>query len=340
MSGSPTNQVVPPAMAALRRGLHDPRPEWRIRAAAGLGKSGDVQAVEPLCRALRDPHALVRQKAAEALGQLGDSRAVSELARALNDRQLPVAAAAARALGQIGGTEALTLLAAAAADRPSHTAPRPTPGWMQSLIGIGALLLLVVHPEFSLTFLTGSASQRAVRSLPLRRACIDALALHGLQAADALRALLESEHGGLRRRAARALRELGWQPSTAKEQVLIGLALAQDEELCGLGSAIVGPLCELLHAADPELRRAAAAALGRLQRREALPALHERCPILTGEPDSRVRTAVVQAVKAIEASTEGTAGRPRSEDAPEPHRDGRPRLDDSAPTPSHRPRAD
>ncbi len=65
----------------------------RIEAAAGLAKSCDSRAVEPLVAALKDSEVSVRLAAVEALGQLGDRSAIEPLIEALNDQDWRVRAA-------------------------------------------------------------------------------------------------------------------------------------------------------------------------------------------------------------------------------------------------------
>jgi HEAT repeat protein len=63
--------------------LKEEDPSRRWKAAEGLARMGDTQAVEPLIDALSDEDWRVRQKAAWALGQIGDPTAIRPLRHAL-----------------------------------------------------------------------------------------------------------------------------------------------------------------------------------------------------------------------------------------------------------------
>jgi HEAT repeat protein len=63
--------------------LKEEDPSRRWKAAEGLARMGDKQAVEPLVEALSDEDWRVRQKAAWALGQIGDPTAIRPLRHAL-----------------------------------------------------------------------------------------------------------------------------------------------------------------------------------------------------------------------------------------------------------------
>ncbi len=85
-------------------------PEFRMVAAAALGRIGDEDVVEPLVDALTDPAPRVRERAARSCGQLGDTRCVPALAKRLDDSNQLVKRAAANALGALGTERALKAL--------------------------------------------------------------------------------------------------------------------------------------------------------------------------------------------------------------------------------------
>jgi len=74
----------------------------RVRAAAGLGRSGSPLAGEDLIKALEDISPEVRRKAAEGLGELGADEAVGSLIEQVADKESDIRAEAAEALGKIG----------------------------------------------------------------------------------------------------------------------------------------------------------------------------------------------------------------------------------------------
>lgn len=82
-------------------------PEFRMVAAAALGRMGDETAVPHLLDALDDSAPRVRERAARSCGRIGDSRCVPALADRLDDRNPIVQQAAANALGSIGSQPAL-----------------------------------------------------------------------------------------------------------------------------------------------------------------------------------------------------------------------------------------
>ena len=90
--------------------LRDRDRQVRGAAVRALGRSGEAQAVEPLCAALQDEDTYVRFAAAWALWQLADERAVEPLCAALEDSVAEVRSAAVYALGRLGDLHAVPLL--------------------------------------------------------------------------------------------------------------------------------------------------------------------------------------------------------------------------------------
>lgn len=91
-----------PRIAYLTRQLKtgsDPR--VRAQAALVLGRSGETDAMAPLCDGLRDPSEVVRSAAARALEQLGELDAITCLGAASGDRSGEVRKAVAHALGEL-----------------------------------------------------------------------------------------------------------------------------------------------------------------------------------------------------------------------------------------------
>lgn len=91
--------------------LEDEQSTIRRWAAALLGASGRLAAVEPLCRVvLVDPSAMVRRTAGDALSDLGDIRARVTMAKALADSSKLVRWRAARFLTEMGDLTAVDAL--------------------------------------------------------------------------------------------------------------------------------------------------------------------------------------------------------------------------------------
>ncbi|MEY7849932.1 HEAT repeat domain-containing protein [Natrarchaeobius sp. A-rgal3] len=89
-------------------------PEFRMLAAAALGRIGDERAIPDLLGACTDSDLRVRTRAVRACGTIADPRAVDVLEGRLEDRSEQVRRAAATALAEIGTEDALEALAPAA----------------------------------------------------------------------------------------------------------------------------------------------------------------------------------------------------------------------------------
>lgn len=124
-------------LSVLVVALDDPDDDIRCAAAAGLGASGDVRAVQPLLRQLRpfvpwDPNSRLRVAAARALGNLGSPEAEPLLVKVLQRTSWlrrsecdELRAAAAEALLGLGTSRGLRELAA-------HTTGERSPAIQQA----------------------------------------------------------------------------------------------------------------------------------------------------------------------------------------------------------------
>ena len=74
--------------------LKNKDPKVRHRAADGLGRIGDVRAVESLCESVEDENIYVKLESIKALGEIGDLRGVVPIARCLNDKNKDIQAKA------------------------------------------------------------------------------------------------------------------------------------------------------------------------------------------------------------------------------------------------------
>ncbi|WP_049924956.1 HEAT repeat domain-containing protein [Halopiger goleimassiliensis] len=106
---------TPPWMTADRPAdwLESPHPEFRMLAAAALGRIGDPAAVPALVAVFDDHDVRVRAEAVEACGEIGDPRCIEPLANRLDDDQDRVRREAASALAAIGTEAARRALAPA-----------------------------------------------------------------------------------------------------------------------------------------------------------------------------------------------------------------------------------
>ncbi len=101
------------AAIPLIESLGDVSPEVRAKAAGGLGKVGDVRAVERLLEMLlSDPIPYVRTRVAQSLGAIGHPKVIDHLIHVLKDPEWWVRIRAIEALEQIGQSSSGALLVA------------------------------------------------------------------------------------------------------------------------------------------------------------------------------------------------------------------------------------
>jgi hypothetical protein len=104
-------------ISSLVEQLKDPNPKVRRHAAAGLGASGNLDAIPVLCEALlKDNSVAVRRTAGDALSDIGDPSAQPSVCLALKDTNKLVRWRAARFLAEVGNEDALPFLEEAAND--------------------------------------------------------------------------------------------------------------------------------------------------------------------------------------------------------------------------------
>ena len=89
-------------LTLLIRAAVDPNEPGRWGAAAALGKTRDIRAVQPLIHTLHDPDRWVRRHAVQALGKVGDPSAIPYILEALKDEDPTVRRNAIVALGDAG----------------------------------------------------------------------------------------------------------------------------------------------------------------------------------------------------------------------------------------------
>jgi len=87
----------------LIKALDDISPEVRRTAAAGLGDLRDEDAVAPLIEEMADTESDIRAEAAEALGKIGHPLGLDALIDAISDPRPSVRISAIRGLGEVGG---------------------------------------------------------------------------------------------------------------------------------------------------------------------------------------------------------------------------------------------
>ncbi len=210
---------------ALARALNDQDPEVRQMAVWALGAIEDPRGVEPLIRVLSDPDVEMRRMAIQALGEIESGQAVDPLIGALRDSDARVREAAIWALGEIEDPRAAPGLAAALGDSDAKVR-------RYAAAALGDLDLNSAPPE-----LIGALRDE---DLEVRRYAVHALGeIEDPAAVPGLAGLFRSSDtdAETRRAVIQALSEI---EDPAAYQVLV----------------------EALEDEDPEIRRAAARALG------------------------------------------------------------------------------
>jgi HEAT repeat protein len=243
-------QLGAPAVAPLIRRLWDSSSAVRRATAEALGKLGDERAVEPLIDCLWDEDWRVSCAAAEALGKLGDERAVEPLIDCLWDNDWHVSCAAAEALGKLDDRRAVKPLIACLRDE-SQSVRRAAAEALGKLGDERAVEPLIARLWDESRYVS-CAAIKALGKLGDERAV------------EPLIDYLQDTDEDVRLATAEALRELKWQAPTQELHIVYLIAAQAWDELVQLGAPSVEPLIDCLDSSSGEIRRAAAAALGRL----------------------------------------------------------------------------
>ncbi len=262
-------------------------PEWRVRRALvnALAQVGDSRVYEPLRGLAADSNRWVRRAVMDLAAEVDDNRIVELLVAGLTDDEASVRQAALVSLGRRREPSAALAVAERLAD------PEP----VVRLAAVRAVALLDGA-------LAGAKLSEIATSDPdeaVRRAVADSLGELSLPlAVDALQAMLSDAAAGVRDRAAESLALMGTPP--AIEALVDGLRRADGKahiqrQLAELGAPATRALLAAARATDPELRAAAAEALGGLRNTLALPTLR----LLMRDADARVRQAAEAAQAAI-----------------------------------------
>lgn len=286
----------------LVRALEDPEAPIRSAAIKALGKSGDRRAAGPLRAVVRGKDPDAAQAAADALGQIGDPGAVEVLCEALRGGPPPLSRAAAAALGRIGNPRAVEPLLAGLAELAHRLRPREGPGEdrlppcppseffsglslleaiaealgrIRDVGAVDALCGLLRLPyadvvRASATALGEIGCSRSAEPIcnillrdnaVVRKAAADALVRIGAPARLPLCRLLQEGDRNSRRAAVDTLRQIG--PPEPPDLLAWFAVAAGDWPLAvSLGADALAPLATALRDDDPEIRRAAAGALG------------------------------------------------------------------------------
>ena len=212
----------------------------------GLRRCGDARALEPLILALGRSHSLWAATVARELGFLDDTRVVEPLIRALGDGDRDVRASAASALGELSDSRSLDPLVRALGDEePSVGAAACIAlGQLGDRSAVQPLIRMLVHYKANVRRCAAAALTRLgepswVKWVKGESDDFEGLGNCGDQRALDLLLLALEDFRTDRRAVAEALGQLG-------------------------DVRAVQPLIQTLGASNPDVRRAAAAALGRL----------------------------------------------------------------------------
>lgn len=260
--------------------LKGPDPELRIQAALALGEQRDARAVGALSEALKDQDANVRYHAIEALGKLKVTDSADALAEIAESRDFFLSFAALDALAKIGDPQ---------------IAPRIVPLLDDELLREPAINLLgqlgdetAVAPLIGILNIPNGPTDAIAYALAALRDRYEEQFAEGAHIADLtsreisptgvqnlLDALERPDNENLRSIAL----VLGWLKGPSVDRALTRLMGRVDlrneivDALVSHGTATVDLLIAQLTAEDLEVRRSAAAALGRIGNAKATPAL-------------------------------------------------------------------
>jgi HEAT repeat protein len=273
------------AVIPLVERFGDANKDVRIAAIRAVGRLGDARAIPALLRLLRDPLDEVRVVAVEALGNLRAREALPDLVPLLGRGSEELRVKATYALGKIGDAAAVQKLLGALANETLRAPAR------EALIAVGepAVAPLV---DCLRGRVEGCDAASAVAVL---RVIGDARATPALVA--------ELDRGRVRRSA--VVQALGALGDRAALVPLLALADDADAEVRRLALEAMRPIVDgraaealqrLLADRSPAVRELAAAELGALGVRAAVPALLE---LATKERAEGVAAAAVRALGAL-----------------------------------------
>ena len=232
------------AIDALINALKTKGPNHSCRSwfARALGTFGDIRAVEVLIDIMKHESGYggvvhTRTSAAAALGRIGDPRAIEPLIEMLKDRAWELKRASASALGELGDSRAIEPLLKALKRKKIH---KETKKIMIEALG-------KINNSRAVEALINVMKER-----PLRVTAMATLGKVGDKSAiTPILAYLDIDTHGYRRSAARALKNLGWEPKNKYEEVAYLIALEKWKELVSVGMPAVKQLIFMLD--DPNL---------------------------------------------------------------------------------------
>ena len=250
-----------------------------VRVFEGIG----ADALPALLQAAKDKSPRAREVAVAALGGIGGPEAERTIVAALQDGRSSVRQVAIQTLARSGVAGPVGSLSAALTHRD--------PATRRSAID-------------AMTGMTGSDSVHALARLTadpdrsVREAAVRALARQGsADAVDALLAVFEGADRELRPLAAAALKNLDWQPATARQRALGAIIGGDYQAASAEGEAAIDGLAALMTDKSAAVRKAVAQALGETRAPGAVR------PLLAAvqDGDAAVRQAAAAALARIGA---------------------------------------
>jgi HEAT repeat protein len=274
----------PSVVKWLKGALKSGEPAVCIAAADALGKVGGKEAVEALRDCLTSNFAQLRAASVQALGTLGAAEMTKHICKMLEDKEWEVRREAANALGKLSNLESLEPLAKALEDGDSDVrdAAALALGRIGNRRSVGALVMALKDEV---------ASVRRIAAASLARIDPDWVSLPETRiAAEQLKAAIQDVDTAVRFFVA---------------QLLVNFGEMVPDELAGLSreDPLASPAIKrrrtatnvfigLLKDEDPDLRQAAAEALGRLGGERARQALTRTASDLNGDVAAATQMAL------------------------------------------------
>ena len=209
-----------PALPALMKTLEDPKPELREGALIGLTEMGTSasRALKPILAALDDKEITVARQAALALGAIADAQGVKPLIKALESRDAVLRSNAAQSLGRLGPAAAEAVPGLAGLLRSGNREQRDRSALALLQIGKAS------RPGLQKLLVEKEPRVRILSLIVLGR-------LGGSEAVADIAARLKDADVEVQLFAARALRELGRDASSAREALQAALTATKDPEV-------------------------------------------------------------------------------------------------------------
>ena len=276
--------------APLLRALRSEDPAICSAAASALAKLGCSQAVETIIQLLRHSNAQVRLAAVEALGSLNAAMSAPSLRKLLDDPAWDVRRAAAQTLGKFKDVEAVEALATRLKDSDADVreATAMSLGGLSDRRAIGPLVMALKDSTSDVRRLAAASLSRIDKDWTASAEARSALA--------ALKPALEEQSPEIRHFIGNLLKEAG-QPeviSAQRNSEPLPIAVLEGRKKLAV-SILLAVLCD----DDPDLRQAAAHALGKLEDARAEPALRQAAQ----DADEAVRLTAQAALESMRRET-------------------------------------